>query len=90
LTLHGGFRLAADRTPIFFLGESNGQHRRRNASGKVWGSPLNVAEALILGKLRPNEEQIAPSVIDPIILEAARIRLEAMGLLNQLTLMRPE
>ena len=47
------------------------------------GSRLGVAEAFILGSIEINEEEFVPELVDKVTLEAARIRLEAMGLLNK-------
>jgi hypothetical protein len=41
-----------------------------------FGSPLAVAEALIEGKVNSFEQQFVSDVVDKIILEAARIRIE--------------
>lgn len=46
------------------------------------GSPLSVAEALILGEIEPHLIQLVNCVVTPVILEAAKIRLEATGKLN--------
>lgn len=46
-------------------------------------SPLAIAEALILGELNAGSEQESVGeVVCPIMLEAARIRLEATGRLS--------
>jgi len=50
---------------------------------KKYGSPLAVAEALILGKLYSDEQRFASELVSILTLEAARIRLEAKGLLNE-------
>lgn len=44
---------------------------------------LAVAEAFILGKIKSHEEEFIRELVSPITLEAARIRLEAKGLLNK-------
>jgi hypothetical protein len=49
---------------------------------KYQGSPLAVAEAMILGTLEPFEYKHAPEIVSSIILETARIRLKALGKLN--------
>lgn len=46
------------------------------------GSALAVAEALLLNELRTWEIDQVGEVVSPLVLEAARIRLEAMGKLN--------
>jgi hypothetical protein len=48
-----------------------------------YGSPLGVAEALLLGKVRSWEQQFVREVVPSIILETARIRLEASGELSK-------
>jgi hypothetical protein len=45
---------------------------------KYCNSPLAVAEALILGEIKEKMEFIG-DIVSPVILEAARIRLEALG-----------
>jgi hypothetical protein len=47
------------------------------------GSRLAVEEAFILGRVSIGWEEFVPELIDSITLEAARIRLQAMGLLNK-------
>ncbi|MEK9156232.1 MAG: hypothetical protein AAB360_02915 [Patescibacteria group bacterium] len=42
-----------------------------------YGSQLGVAEALILGEIKGG--RFVDEVVTPIFLEAARIRLEALG-----------
>lgn len=49
---------------------------------KHGGNQLGVAEALILGKLDYMGLRFAPDIVSPIVLEAARIRLEALGKLT--------
>lgn len=49
------------------------------------GSPIVLAEAFLMGELKPNDECYAVESICPIVLEAARIRLEAMGKFNSLS-----
>jgi hypothetical protein len=46
------------------------------------GSALAVAEALLLGKLESYEIDRVNEVVSPLVLQAAKIRLEAMGKLN--------
>jgi hypothetical protein len=46
---------------------------------KKHGSPLAIAEALIKGELDSYEQMFVSDVVDKILLEAARIRLEASG-----------
>jgi len=46
------------------------------------GSRLEVAEALIMGKISSHEQEFIGEIVSPVILEAARIRLEANGLLT--------
>lgn len=43
---------------------------------------LAVAEALILGELETYELEQVHEIVEPIVLEAARIRLEALGRLT--------
>lgn len=49
---------------------------------KQFGSRLNIAEALILGLISSSDQEYVYENVDRIILEAARIRLEAAGMLN--------
>lgn len=49
------------------------------------GSPIALAEAFILGELKPYEEEYALESISLVSLEAARIRLESMGKLDSLS-----
>ena len=49
---------------------------------KHGGSALAVAEALILGELKPSDIDCVHEIVHPIVLEAARIRLEATGQLT--------
>lgn len=46
-------------------------------------SHLAIAEDLILGNIKKNQEWFAFELMSTVILEAARIRLEAKGLLNK-------
>lgn len=48
-----------------------------------FGSPLGVAEAFILGKVKNYRQQHVSEVVSNVTLEAARIRLEALGLLTK-------
>lgn len=45
-------------------------------------SRLAIAEALILGELPSYHQEEVHEVVSPLILEAARIRLQTMGLLT--------
>lgn len=47
-----------------------------------FGSSLAVAEAFILGDIDGHDQDFVGDIVDKITLEAARIRLEALGLLN--------
>lgn len=49
---------------------------------KDFGSPLNVAEAFILGLVPGFRHRAVRELVDPIILETARIRLQASGKLT--------
>ena len=51
------------------------------------GSRLRVAEAFILGEVDLYEDFV-PELVDKITLEAARIRLDAMGMLNKANITR--
>ena len=47
-----------------------------------FGSNLAVAEAFILGELSAHEQDYVSEVVDKITLQAAEIRLRALGKLN--------
>ncbi len=49
---------------------------------KEFGSILGVAEALILGEIVSYRIECVPGIVGPVILEAARIRLQALGKLT--------
>ena len=48
-----------------------------------YGSALAVAEAYILGKIPASKEDFILDIVSLVTLEAARIRLEARGLLSK-------
>ena len=43
---------------------------------KKYGTRLKVAEALLLGNITSYEEEFLLELVNPVILEAAKIRLE--------------
>ncbi len=51
---------------------------------KKYGSRMGVAEALIMGKIFPHEEPFIDELVNIVILQAAKIRLEAKGELEKL------
>ena len=46
---------------------------------RKYGSRLKVAEALILGRLNPREEELVDTVVSPMIMEVAQFRIVYLG-----------
>jgi hypothetical protein len=54
----------------------------QNILNRHGGTALSVAEALILGELESYEYDQVREIVGPLLLETARIRLQALGRLT--------